>query len=216
MSFHKVTPDELLIKQIQSGDREALKEIFLNYYSVLTRFAYYYVNSQAIAEDIVQDVFASIWEERRTWSPERTIRVYLYIMVKNRCLDFLKHKRVEDKYNEDWVHQSGTHSSNTDVFSERQREEQLNKVVKQAIETLPERAKMIYKLNRQDGLTYSEIADLLDVSEKTVESQMSRSLKKLRDKLKPYLSLLLLSTLPYMETVMSGIIALFLMLLIEM
>ena len=214
MSSQKATREELLISQIQNDDREALREIFLNYYSVLTRFAYYYVNSHAIAEDIVQDVFAHIWEQRRNWAPERSLRVFLYMVVKNRCLDFLKHKKEEDKYNQEWENQRDSEPSFSDSVSEKQREEQLHRVIKQAVETLPDRAKMIYKLNRQDGLTYSEIAELLEVSQKTVENQMARSLKKLRERVKPYLQLLLISALPYMDTVVTGVVSLVLILLI--
>ena len=186
--FNKNTPEEILICHIREGNEEAFKTVFLRYYKQLALFARRFVRTTDVAEDLIQEVFARIWESREEWSPGSSLKVYLYQVVKHQALDYLKHKQVEDKYDESWMDQKETPSI---VFSETGEKEQFRRLVNKAIEELPTQARTVYKLHRFDGLTYKEIAQVLDISVKTVESQMTRSLKKLRERLSPYLSIVM-------------------------
>ncbi|MFH5831275.1 RNA polymerase sigma-70 factor [Halalkalibaculum sp. DA3122] len=168
------------IEKIQRGDHQAFEKLFKEYYLSLTRFAWRYVKSKAIAEEIVQDVFADLWDNREDWRIDYSIRSYLYKTVKNESLNHLKHQKIEEKYAGKWTDQK---ENPTIEFDYELREEQIREAVKKAIDELPRRAKMTYKLHRHDGLTYHEIAEVMEISVKTVESQMTRTLKTLRERL---------------------------------
>lgn len=168
------------IALIREGDEDAFEWLFREYYQQLTRFAWRYVKSKAVAEEIIQDVYSDIWENRGELSLADSMRPYLYKVVRNRSLNHLKHEEVKNRYDRQWLDQKETPMIK---YKDDQREQQIRVAINKAIEELPPRSKMTYKLHRHDGLTYEEIADVMDVSVKTVESQMTRTLKILRDQL---------------------------------
>lgn len=121
---------------------------------------------------------------------EKSIRAYLYKSARNLALNQIKHQEIKDKYDSQWMEQK----ENPELeFRDDYREEQIRKAIVRAIEELPPRSKMTYKLNRYDGLTYEEIADVMEVSVKTVESQMTRTLKILRERLSYLLPTLIIA-----------------------
>ena len=122
---------------------------------------------------------------RESWSPRGTIRSYLYRAAKNQALNYLKHRRVVGSVEE--FEEQSAEIARASLQEDYERKE-LMVAVQQAIELLPPRCKLVFALHRQDGLTYSEIADVLDISVKTVETQIGRALKILRKILKPYLA----------------------------
>lgn len=180
------------IKKIRKGDEQAFESLFKAYYYHLSRFAWRYVKSKAIAEELVQEVFANIWENRHSWSPTESLKAYLYQAVKHRALDHLKHEEVRQEYDPKWMKKKENPTIN---FEDPRRRKQLRQAINKEIEDLPPRSKMTYKLHRYDGLTYREIAEVMDVSVKTVESQMTRTLKRLRKRLSYLLPFLLVATL---------------------
>lgn len=172
--------DEFWTENIQKGDERAFEILFKKYYLPLTRFAWRYVHSKAIAEELVQELFAILWESRKGWKNGKSIRSYLYKSIRNLCLNYLKHQKVKEKYDRQWMDQK----EHPEIeYREPYREQQIRTAIAKAIEELPSRSKMTYKLHRFDGLTYEEIADVMGVSVKTVESQMTRTLKNLRERL---------------------------------
>lgn len=174
--------DQFWIENIQKGDERAFEILFKKYYLPLTRFVWRYVNSKAIAEELIQELFTILWEKRDEldMDTKKSIRAYLYKSAKNLALNQRKHSKIKDKYASEWVEQK----ENPEIyFRDEYREERIRKAIAKAIEELPPRGKMTYKLHRYDGLTYEEIADVMDVSVKTVESQMTRTLKTLRERL---------------------------------
>jgi RNA polymerase sigma-70 factor (family 1) len=174
------TDDEFWIENIRNGDERAFEILFKKYYLPLTRFAWRYVNSKAVAEELVQELFTILWEKREGWETKGSLRSYLYKSVRNLSLNYLKHQGVKQEYDHQWMEQK----ENPEIeFRDTFREQQIREAITRAIEELPERSKMTYKLHRYDGLTYSEIADVMGVSVKTVESQMTRTLKMLRERL---------------------------------
>lgn len=180
--------EKRLIEAVRNSNKECYKQIFETYYEQLARFAFRYLKSSADAEEVVQDVFLWIWEKRRDWKVEGTLKTYLFRAVKYKALDRLRHEEVKKRYvqeqsffREEFVNPQTEGEGKIDV-------ERFNRIARNAIEDLPDRARVIYKLSRLEGLTYAEIAVVLEVSPKTVESQMSRALSILRKRLSKYLS----------------------------
>lgn len=179
---HSENDDKLWVDYINHGDEKAFELLFKKYYEPLTRFAWRYVNSKAVSEELVQEVFTIMWENTTDWDTEKgsSIRPYLYKSVKNLALNYLKHQGVRDNYDKEWMEQKETPGIE---YRDTYREERIRDAITTAIEELPERCKMTYKLHRHDGLTYQEISVVMDVSVKTVESQMTRTLRILRERL---------------------------------
>lgn len=176
------------IREIRKGKKEAFKEVFECYYDQLLRFAYRYLESRDEAEGVVQNVFLWVWENRKTWRVDGSLKTYLYRSVKYKALDILRHEDVKDKYEQELSLQKEEREYNN--IEKKMDDKKLAETVRNAIENLPERARRIYKLSRLEGLTYNEIAYVMEISPKTVESQMSRALKILRKQLSGYLGVL--------------------------
>ncbi|MCW9706492.1 RNA polymerase sigma-70 factor [Fodinibius salsisoli] len=178
---------KLWISKIREGDREAFEKLFLRFYDPLCKFAWRYLRSAHISEELVQDVFLTVWESRESLDPEKSIKSYLYKAVKNKALNHLKHKNLAEDYNQqiDWLNST----SISQIHDFNNEDSKFVKAVQKEIDNLPEKARHVYKLSRKDGLTYQEIADILDISKRTVESQISRSLKILRERLAQYFDL---------------------------
>lgn len=171
------------------------EEIYTLYYPKLVRFSREYVNSIEDAENIVQDVFYVLWQQRENIDELRNVNAYLFRLAKNKCIDFLRHKiRIGD-----------LHCSLQDVdekelqfklFSIEQFDEQslsseaIETMVNKAIDTLPPKCREIFVLSRLDGMRYQEIADQLNLSTNTISNQIAIALKKLKNELKDYLPLL--------------------------
>lgn len=169
------------LQGIINGERWAFKAIFLQHYEPLCNFCWRYTRSRAISEDLVQEVFADLWDLKKTLDPNKSLKVYLYQAVKHKGYDYLAHQKVVRK------HQSDPRHDQQEVVHQKkisQEDKVFIKAARQAIDALPQRAQQTYVLHRQDGLTYREIAEVMDVTVKTVESQMSRALDILRSRLR--------------------------------
>ena len=152
--------------------KEDFEKLYKLYYPKMFAFAKNYVPANEDAENIVHDVFLTLWERKEEIEISFTLTTYLFTLVKNRCLNFLRHKLIEEEYNS-------------------QMKEELQEIIRRALDTLPERCREIFIKSRIEGLKYKEISDELGISVNTVENQMVTALKKLRVALKDYLPLLL-------------------------
>ena len=167
-------------------------EIYSKYYFKLIRFATDFVVYEEDAENIIQDVFLGLWEKRDSLAFIENMNAYIFKLVKNKCLDHLKHKISQEKYvtNVQFVYEQefslklqSLENFDVDVASE----EKMEKIIADAIDSLPGKCREIFLLSRYEGLKYREISEYLNLSVNTVETQMSIALKKLRQKLKSYL-----------------------------
>ena len=184
--------DRKIIEKEKSVDVQAFELLFRKYYVRLCGFADKFIANMADSEEIVQEVFLNIWEKRDQLKLTDDIRPYLFKSVQNLCFNLIKHKKVEDKYYLviDLVYKSQTEDFNayeSVLYTE------LKKNVEEAINSLPIECKKIFHLSRQEGLKYKEIADQLGLSVKTVETQMSRALAKLKIELKDFLTVVIAS-----------------------
>lgn len=139
------------------------------------------------ARGIVQDAFIALWERRPEVSPERGMEAYLTTIVRNRCLNYL---RDQKKFNRELLDFEGLLADDEGVMpADRLEIDQLETRIKDAIGELPEKCREIFLLSRFENMKYQQIADHLGISVKTVETQMSRALNHLRQRLEAYLSL---------------------------
>lgn len=168
------------IRGLNRGEAEAFEEIYRYYYPRLGQFALRYVHSKQVAEDVVHQVFFAVWKNRTRLEPKGTLRSYLYTAVRNQALKYL------DKENNRQHVELGGHPElqTWEVNREEHIEyKEFSRAVQAAVGQLPERRRHIFLMHREDGLTYREIAEVLGISVKTVETQMRRSLKFLQHKL---------------------------------
>lgn len=181
-----------LIKKVRSGDEMAFELLFRKYYVQLCTFANRFTSNTAESEEIVQEVFLNIWKKRSQLKLEEELRPYLYKSVQNLCFNFIQHQKIVDNYYSviDVVYNN--RSENFDTY-ESVLFAELQGKVDDAISSLPKECRRIFQMSRKDGLKYTEIAEKLDISVKTVETQMSRALVKLKIELKDYLTILLIS-----------------------
>lgn len=183
------TDDKLNIK----GDFD---KIYVNYFSRMFHFAKEYVLFDEDAENVVQDVFVLLWEKRAVLDVKVSLTTYLFTLVKNRCLDLLRHKMIAEEYSrevqEEYNEELQMKLYSLEAFNETfPAQSDVEAVIKKAITHLPDKCKIIFLKSRVEGKKYKEIAEDLHISVNTVEGQMSIALKKLRAELKDYLPLLL-------------------------
>jgi RNA polymerase sigma-70 factor (ECF subfamily) len=162
--------------------------IYVSYYPRMIRFAKEYVLSEEDAENIVQDIFVMLWEKRDVLDIKVSLVSYLFILVKNKCLDFLKHQTAGKAFAQEYIAKQQALEEISYTFSS---DEDIEIVLNNAINSLPERCREIFIKSRLEGKRYKEIAIELDITVNTVENQMSIALKKLRLLLKDYLPLLI-------------------------
>jgi RNA polymerase sigma-70 factor (ECF subfamily) len=180
--MHIVT--ESLLDAIKQGDKQAFEKLFKEHYAPLCRYAYTFLKDAQEAEEAVQGVFLAIWERREELSINTSVKSYLYQMVHNRSLNQLKHEKVKEaykQYNHTQINQNPANASHLTIQNE------LASRIEQAIDELPEQCRKVFRMSRVDELKYSEIAEVLGISIKTVENHMSKALKHLREKLSDYL-----------------------------
>lgn len=172
----------------------SFSELYLTYYPKLVRFAKEFVMLEEDAENITQDVFTALWERREYLDRIENMNAYLFRLVRNRCLDYLKHKIFEQRYIENiqthYIIELNLKLQSLDRFdaSDFSEEKDTAILVRAAINGLPKRCRDIFLLSRVEGLKYKEISERLGISVNTVECQMGIALKKLRMKLGPCLA----------------------------
>ena len=168
------------IVNIISLDKENLfKSIFDNYFNILLLNAKKYIGNDAESEEIVQDVFVKLWEHLDKLPKNTNFKAYLYMAVHNSCQNYLKHKSIVDKH-KPMVLAETIYNSN----SNKNDNKELISLLYKTINKLPEKWRITFVMNRFDGFKYREIALRLNISEKTVEKYISKSLRFLHENLK--------------------------------
>ena len=179
-----------------TGDK-GFKLVFETFYPRMLRFAEAYVGDRFEAENIVQDVFLKLWEKRASLPVDLNLQAYLLTMLKNQCMDFLRHRKVVEEHFVDWEiveqQEAAFNYYAINQFDPEQADvESLERLVEKAINDLPEQCRRVFELSRYEGLKYKEIAERLGISVKTVETHISNALKMLRITLKDLFPLWLL------------------------
>lgn len=175
-----------LIQKISKGDEKAFEQLFYSHASALIRFTWRFVRNTQIAENIVQDVFVKIWHHRSRLDPYLNIKAYLYRAVKNQALQHLRHLKIENRQDDVPDFESPARSPEDTL-----RDKEIAAAVDQAIAELPPHRRLIFTLSKYDHFTYAQIAEIQNISIKTVETQMGRALKFMRQRLASLLMILL-------------------------
>jgi RNA polymerase sigma-70 factor (ECF subfamily) len=165
-------------------DLQAFEKLFKDYFTPLMVFSRRILADEDDAREVVHQVFINLWEKRKEMDLNTSLKSYLFTSVHNRSLNV---KRDRKKFSSEEVPESAGEWDVSDQIEAMELEEK----IRDAVEALPGRCREIFQLNRFDGLRYSEIAERLDISVKTVENQMSKALRILREQLARYLTILL-------------------------
>jgi RNA polymerase sigma-70 factor (ECF subfamily) len=174
-----------VIEQIRAGDESAFDALFTAWYSKLQAYAFSVLQNEAQAEEVVQTVFCRIWEKRRQWQVHTSMKAYLYGSVYHQCMDGLRRAKQVRKYQRH-VLQSSIEGQAATASGKAELKE-LEAKLQYALLQLPDQCRAIFQLSRFGGLKYREIAEQLDLSVKTVEANVSKALKHLRDQLTDFL-----------------------------
>ena len=177
-----------ILARLRNGDEKVFEKIFRTYYERLCNYANTFLNDIDEAEEMVQSAFLTVWEKHEQIEIHTSMKSYLYRSVYNGCLNRIKHNKVRSEYGSHYKSQANMFSGDA---SEGVVEDELETLMKDAIELLPQQCRMVFKLSRLENLSYKEIAEQMGISVKTVENHMIKALKTLRENLKEYLPLII-------------------------
>jgi RNA polymerase sigma-70 factor, ECF subfamily len=169
--------DSEIVRRIREGDTGQFESLFRSSYVSLVRYAKKLLRDHDTAEEVVQDLFFRLWKDREKLQIESSLNGYLFRAVHNRCLHHIDHKKVIEKYAMEAA--LNEQENNENPFDMLNYSELQSRIVR-IIERLPDKCGRIFCMNRFEGLKYSEIAEKLSISVKTVEANMGRALKEFR------------------------------------
>ncbi|MCU0323855.1 MAG: RNA polymerase sigma-70 factor [Spirosomaceae bacterium] len=178
-----------MIGAIRQGNEGVYEQIFRKYYQSLCNYANSMIRDMDDSEEIVQNVFMTIWEKKDDLEITISLKSYLYRAVHNHCLNRIKHFKVREEYQQ---YATDYYDSSYHSVSETVYKNELEQKISEAIQKLPEQCRLIFKMSRFEELRYQEIADQLNLSVKTVENQIGKALKFLRTELVDYLPIILI------------------------
>ncbi|TAL59878.1 MAG: RNA polymerase sigma-70 factor [Bacteroidetes bacterium] len=175
-----MTGDTEIIRRIREGDIGQYESLFKSSYVSLVRYAMTLIKDHDTSEEIVQDLFFRLWQDREKIKIESSLNGYLFRSVHNRCLHYIEHTKVVERYAAEMSNEQINSPENpSDILNYKE----LQSKIASILERLPERCGKIFYMNRFEGLKYTEIAEKLSISIKTVESNMGRALKEFRKEL---------------------------------
>jgi len=164
----------MLLNLIREGDKLAFRHLFETYFTPLCRFMHLYIHEKEIVEELALDIFTYLWENRKSIQIQISLKAYLFQAARNKCLNILRQKKQLVSLDEV--------DFDIEVTNEMSLEtDELFHLIQEAVLALPERCKEIFHLSRTENLTNKEIAEKLNISVKTVETQITRALKKIKE-----------------------------------
>jgi RNA polymerase sigma-70 factor (family 1) len=174
-----------LFKHIQLGNTNAFDELFLRYHDKLLGFALQYTKQLEVAEEITSELFVKIWLKRSTLSAVLNPEVYLFVAIKNACLNWIRADKKRNAFfsaTDEELMQKIPNSEGNLV-----EEKELVKILDLTVSALPEQRRIIFKLIKEQGLKRHEVAEILGISVRTVENQLHKALINLSDEISGYL-----------------------------
>lgn len=174
------TSDTELMERVRSGDELAFELLFRRYKGRLYAYLWRRVHDEALAADLAQETFVRLWQSRLRWQDSGSLGSYLIRTAQRLTIDEYRRREVRNRWSRDMASVAVPVARAPDRELE-QRELRLR--LDEAIGALPERTREVFILKRDAGLSYREIAELMEISPKTVDAQMNRALRQLRDRL---------------------------------
>ena len=181
-----------IIFNLRKGDKETFEQLFHENYKNLVLYAKKFVMDTEIARDLVQDIFVYLWEKRQKLTINKSLSSYLFRAVRNASINYLKRESTKENYVKDFLINLNEGSYKTSASEDAHElvvHKDLSEDIGIIIETLPEQCRNIFKMSRFRGMKNKEIAEIYAISPRTVETQIYRALKVLKEKLNPYLSI---------------------------
>ena len=169
--------DSELVLAIKNGDKNSFKEFYFRYYKMMIHYGYLHTHSMDVTRDLVQDLFFNVWKKRDGLDPEKSIKAYLYRALNNLIINNIKHSSSRT-YSYESILDENKISDQHDVAFEMD--------VQSALDFMPEKIKNVFLLSKVEGYKYQEIAEICEISIKTVEKRMSKALEYFRRKFKKY------------------------------
>jgi len=180
----------IVLEELQNQNKSVYKNVFNHFYKGLVLYANNFLFDQQASEDVVQEVFISLWENAKNIEIQTSLKAYLYAMVRNKCLNYLKSIKVTDDLNLiDFNSALILEEEDLNLISEEEKTIVYMQILK-IVETFPESMQQIFKLKFIENYTYNEIADELGISVNTVKTQLQRSKSKINQSLVVLLALL--------------------------
>ncbi len=187
--------DHILLVRLKEGDANAFEKIYKTYYNILYAYILEILENRLFVEDVIEDIFVTIWEKRETLSMEVSFKSYLLTSARNASLDFIRKKNVRENYKIKIEHKYRIESGyelfkvlESDTFQKKELKASIDK----AVAALPRKCRKVFKLSRYFKLKNKEIAHRLNISENTVEKHMGTALSKLREVLSKHYDFLIL------------------------
>jgi len=176
------------IVALSTGDYKAFKALYEKYHHALYLFALKLSKNPHKAEELVQSVFVTVWETRETINPAKSFSAYLFNIARNRFYDMVRKQVLENCY-ADYILQQNNRFA--DDFEKQIEDREIIEIVNKLLQQLPERRREIFQMSRDEDLSYKQIAEKLQISENTVDTQIKNVLNFLRKKLPKYLKILI-------------------------
>jgi RNA polymerase sigma-70 factor (family 1) len=181
MTDYNLCTEEALLSLLKVSDESAFEQIYLRYDSLLYSYAYRKLQNKQEAQDVVQEVFITLWNVRENFQVKSTLSGYLYKSVLNKIFNIFKHQNIIQKYIDSGDHFIEKDTVDTDYLI---REKEISVLIEKEIAAMPPRMREIYELKRKEYLSTKEISEKLQIAETTVSTQIKRALKLLRVKLR--------------------------------
>jgi RNA polymerase sigma-70 factor (family 1) len=190
----KVDTEKVLL-DIKAGNQEAFTSVFNHYFTRMTRFARTYVLDDAVARNLTQDAFMKLWENRKSIRDGSSTISYLLTIVKNNCLDYLKHLQIEHKYSQTIKRSITELELNYQALKRLEVDlldyNEIEQTIQTTLESLPPQCRKVFMMSRFEDLSNSEISEKMGITVKAVEANITRALKVFRVLLKDYLVVLM-------------------------
>lgn len=190
--MRKVFEIDTIINELRKGKIQAYEKLFKLYYPRLFNYASHFLADPFLTEDLIQEVFIEVWKRRKTFRNEKQFASYLFTMVKNRCLNVLKRKVIEEKYLTTQAQLNSEELYPISFVVEENfasMEERLSTVIEEIISEMPERCQEAFRLKWLEGKKIREIAETMGISTTMVDKHLAKGLEIARKKIPPGLML---------------------------
>lgn len=175
-SLSPISPE--LLKNIRAGDHAAYDEFYLDSVAFLTDFVNFLIHNESDAEEICQQIYVNIWENREAINPHSNFRGYIYMVAKNMAFKFLAHKKVRSKYKNQKLYEDPALG---DSPEELVITHEIALLIKISLDNMPEQRRRVFEMSRYEGLDYDQIAERLNITNATVRSHLSKAIKELKE-----------------------------------
>lgn len=181
--------DKWLVDGLEKGAEAAYEKLFMTYYTPLVVFAQKILVDEDLAREVVQDVFVMFYEKREVLNIHSSLKSHLYQSVRNRCLNQIKRNQIRRDHHSNIFLERKNEAS---FVEEKMMETELEARIYSVVKSLPQQCRRIFEMSRFEGVSNQEIADQLKLSKRTVETQISKALKSLRQHLKDYVTVIVI------------------------